>query len=122
MARPVGGRLSEAFRETYQAAGLTQTDVAEGLQARGWDKVDQSLVSKWARGMARVPLEVVPDLDDVCGVPLGHILRRAGFVAETEAVTPEQAIKADPRLTARFRREALSFLNYCLTQSAEKVK
>lgn len=121
MARPVGGRLSEAFRQTYQAAGLTQTDVATRLQGRGWDKVDQSLVSKWARGMARPSLEVLPDLDAVCGVPLGHILREAGFVADTATVTVEQAIKADPALTPRYRREVLSFLDYARVQSAEAV-
>lgn len=122
MARPIGGRLSDAFRQAYQDAGLTQTEVAAALQQRGWRKVEQSLVSKWARGMAKPPLEVLPDLDDICGVPLGTILHLAGFVADAESVTVEQAIRLDPDLTADDRRTLLGFYEFALSRSVTAAR
>jgi hypothetical protein len=56
MAVPIGGRLSAAFRETYEQAGITQATIADHLQAHGWPTVDQPKVSKWVRGMERIPM------------------------------------------------------------------
>jgi hypothetical protein len=102
MAVPIGGRLSAAFRETYEQAGITQATIADHLQANGWPTVDQPKVSKWGRGMERIPLEVVPELDAACGVPVGTILRRAGYVNDTHP-TVEQVIQSDMALTAKDR-------------------
>jgi transcriptional regulator with XRE-family HTH domain len=122
MARPVGGRLSEAFKEAYLAAGLTQLDVEAGLHERGFTNIDQPLVSKWARGMRQIPLDVLPALDDICGHRKGYILRAAGYVDPFEDDGVEAAIKADPQLTARYKRDVLSFLAYARSESAEKVR
>jgi len=119
MARPIAEEFGRAFRQAYEAAGLTQADLAKGLQARGWVKVDQSQISKWARGLVVPPLEVLPDIDAVCGRPKGYVLREAGYVDEIKGV--EDAIRADPRLTPRYKRDVLSFLDYALSQSSEKV-
>lgn len=80
MARPIGGRLSEAFKATYMDAGLTQLDIVAGLHARGFANVDQPLVSKWSRGMRPIQIEALPHLDAICGKPTGHILWAAGYV------------------------------------------
>ena len=91
MAEPVGGRLSAALRATYQEAGVSQVDIAEALNT------DQPTVSRWARGMRRPPLDALPTVERLCGVPVGTILRRAGYVEDIELDTV-QAIRSDPRL------------------------
>lgn len=98
MARPVGGRLSETFRDAYLAAKLTQNDVVAGLHARGFTNVDQPLVSKWARGMRVIPLEVLPALDEILGEHRGYLLRRAGYVEDGPADV-ESAILSHPTLS-----------------------
>lgn len=98
MASPVGGRLSEAFKETYLAAGLTQLDVEAGLHERGFTNVDQPLISKWARGMRAIPLEVLPALDDVLGETKGYLLRKAGYVDPIDKADVQAAIAVDPEL------------------------
>ena len=92
MAEPVGGRLSTAMRATYQEAGVSQTDIADALNT------DQPTVSRWARGMRRPPLDALPVIERLCGVPLGTILRRAGYVEYPAELDTEQAIRSDPRL------------------------
>lgn len=98
MARPIAEEFGRAFRSAYEGAGLTQTDLAVALQQRGWVKVDQSQISKWARGLFVPPLEVLPDVDAVCGQPIGHVLRLAGYV-EDDGADVETAIRNDRRLT-----------------------
>lgn len=117
VARPAYERVGRAFRQAYEAADLQQKDIAVALG------VDPATVSKWSRGLQRIELEYFPEIDKLCGVPLGTILRRAGYVAplDDQALTVEQMIQGDPRLTARYRREALSFYDYCVSRSAEKV-
>lgn len=115
VAEPIGGRLSEAFRQTYESAGVSQLDIAVALD------VDQPTVSKWARGMRRPPLDALPVTERLCGVPKGTILRMAGYVEDLDAGSVEQAVKADPRLTPRYRRDVMSFFEYALSQSAQKV-
>lgn len=80
MARPIAEAFGRAFRDAYERAGLTQTQLAERLQAAGWVKVDQSQVSKWCRGVSVPPIEVLPDVDRACNRPLGYVLEIAGFV------------------------------------------
>jgi hypothetical protein len=121
MARPVGGRLSEAFRDTYRAAELTQTQVAQGLEKRGWPTFDQPKVSKWLRGMERIPLDVLPDLDAICGVPLGTILRRAGYVADDTASLPE-LIRASPLLDKDERRVMLGIYELARKRSVSATR
>ena len=91
MAEPIGGRLSEAFRQTYESAGVSQLDIAAALD------VDQPTVSKWARGMRRPPLDALPVTEQLAGVPKGTILRLAGYVDDSN-VDVAAAILADPRL------------------------
>lgn len=82
------GRLSTAFRQAYEAAGLSQQALGERLG------IDQSLISKYARGAVEPPLELLPEVDRACGQPLGHVLRLAGYVDDT-AADVLAAIKAD---------------------------
>jgi transcriptional regulator with XRE-family HTH domain len=103
MDRPVGGQLCEAFRSAYAAAGLTQNDVVAGLHARGYTTIDQPLVSKWARGMRVIPVEILPALDQILRRPRGHLLRLAGYVEDVEGGVLAQ-IEADAFLDERGRR------------------
>lgn len=73
--RPEDTRLSDAFRVAYEAAGISQTQIADALPG-----IDQPAVSKWARGERPPPLWVLPAIDALCGQPKGHVLRLAGFV------------------------------------------
>jgi len=112
MARPIGGRLSEAFRATYEAADVSQEDIAAALG------VDQPTVSKWARGMRRVPLEALPVSEKLCGVPRGTILRRAGFVDDIGLQTIEDVINADPVLSDADKKHLLSYYQFVRAESA----
>lgn len=96
MAEPIGGRLSEVFRQTYEAAGLSQVDIAEALG------VDQPTVSKWARGMRRPPLDALPIVERMAGLRAGTILRRAGYVDDGPCDVLA-AIDADPDLDEEAR-------------------
>lgn len=69
-----------AFRRAYTEAGMTQAELAEGLRARGWVKVDQTYVSRWARGLVFPPIEIIPVIDEVLGRPKGYLLALAGMV------------------------------------------
>lgn len=92
MAEPIGGRLSTAMRATYQAAGVSQVDIADALGT------DQPTVSRWARGARRPPLDALPVIEQLCRVPKGTILRRAGYVEDVDDLDVRAAIMADPRL------------------------
>lgn len=97
MAEPVGGRLSEALRATYRAAGITQEDMAAALG------VDQPTVSKWVRGMRRPPLDALPVIERLCDVQKGTILRAAGYV-DDDPGDVRLALRADKRLDDTTRR------------------
>lgn len=114
MAEPVGGRLSEAFRQTYEAARVSQLDIAAALG------VDQPTVSKWARGMRRPPLDALPVTEDVCGVRKGTILRRAGYVED--GCNFRDAVLADPDLSEDDRRTLLGFYDFALSRSATEAR
>lgn len=97
-------RLAEAFRTAYEGAGLTQVDLESKLKDRGVHQADQSTISKWKRGERPIPLDVLPVVDELCGQPLGYVLRLAGYV---EAVDTRGAIMTDPHLQPAMR-EALA--------------
>jgi len=93
--RPEERRLSDAFREAYEAAGVSQTQIAEALG------VDQPRVSKWARGESEPALHQLPVIDALCGQPRGHVLRLAGYV--DDGVDVIAAIHQDDRLDKESR-------------------
>jgi transcriptional regulator with XRE-family HTH domain len=101
--RPTERPIADAFREAYQAAGISQTEIAE---ATG---VDQPRVSKWTRGESQPPLEKLPTIDALFKQPKGYILRLAGYVEDGI----EAAIQADPKLDADNRRAVLAFYRFC---------
>ncbi len=111
VAEPVGGRLSEAFRQTYEAAGASQLDISAALG------VDQPTVSKWARGMRRPPLDALPVVEALIDVTKGTILRRAGYVDDPGGGVKE-AILADPDLSEDDRRTLIGFYEFALSRSA----
>jgi transcriptional regulator with XRE-family HTH domain len=80
VARPYAEDFGRAIRLAYTGAGLTQAELAEGLREAGWVNVDQSLVSKWVRGLAVPPLDALPVIDAACRQPKGYVLELAGFV------------------------------------------
>lgn len=96
MARPIAEDFGRAFRRAYEAAGLTQVDLADRLQQRGWAKVTQSQISKWVRGVSVPPLDILPDVDAACGKPRGYVLRHAGYVEDANDVLT--ALVVDPVL------------------------
>lgn len=99
-------QLAVALRQTYEDAKVSQAAIATALG------VEQPTVSKWAKGQNRPPLEALAVVERLAGVPLGTILRRAGFVAEATDV--RSAIAADPLLTDK-SKSALSLLYDVLT-------
>ncbi len=80
MARPYAEDFGRALRRAYTGAGLTQGELAERLRDSGFVNVDQSLISKWARGLAVPPLDVLPVIDAACGKSKGYLLWLAGYV------------------------------------------
>jgi transcriptional regulator with XRE-family HTH domain len=90
MVPPNGARLADAFRRTYETAGVSQADIAKAIG------VDQPTVSKWARGDRRPPLDVLPTVERLCDVRRGTILRAAGYVDDTTDLLA--AIATDPHL------------------------
>lgn len=109
MASPIGGRLSAALRATYEAAGVSQEQIAAALG------VDQPTVSRWARGMRRPPIDVLPDIERLCKVRKGTILRRAGYVEDNGDVTA--AILADERLPETTRQVLVDAYHSALRRS-----
>lgn len=96
-----GDRLAAAFRNTYEGASLSQVAVAAALG------VEQTTVSKWAKGLNRPPLEALEVVERLASVRKGTILRRAGFVDDVTDV--RSAIAADPLLSDK-SKSALSLL------------
>ena len=96
MATPVGARLGAALRATYEDAGVSQEQLADGLG------VDQTTISSWARGMRRAPLDALEEVEKICRVRKGTILRRAGYV--DEGVDLVTAIRTAPDLDEHGRQ------------------
>jgi len=105
MARPIAEEFGRAFRDAYQAAGLTQTELADRLQQRGWVKVDQSQISKWVRGVSVPPLDVLPAVDDACDMPRGYVLEIAGYV-DAAALVDKRELQSDPFARLKGRQPA----------------
>lgn len=82
--------LSDAFRRAYESAGLSQQALSA---ATG---IDQSLISKYARGATQPPLDALVKVDEACGQPRGHVLRLAGYVQDS--IDIEAALASDPAL------------------------
>ena len=95
VAAPTRERLSQAFREAYELAGISQQELSRRIG------VDQTTISKYARGAVQPPLDLLPKVEAACGHPLGHILRRAGFVEEIDT---RGAILADAHLSVESRQ------------------
>lgn len=100
MATPVGGRLASALRDTVKAAGITQSELAEAMG------VDQTTVSTWVRGMRRIPLDALPELEETMGVTVGTLLRKAGYVSYGGDVV--SAVAADPALNDSGRQAVIA--------------
>jgi transcriptional regulator with XRE-family HTH domain len=81
--------LAAAIRAAY-AATLTQTELANVLG------VAQNTISRWSTGEVEPRLDDIAAIEDACGLTRGHILRAAGYVANT--ASPEEAVAADHRL------------------------
>ena len=106
MPRPAYRPLGEAIASVMDAAKITTVALAERLRERNY-KVDQSRVSKWRNGHERPSnLDTYPTIEDICGVPKGTILRRAGYVEDRYDVVT--AILAAPELTEGARRIVIS--------------
>lgn len=83
-------RLCRAFRQAYEAAGLTQEKLSELTGIR------QATISKYARGDVTPPMDALEQTDAACRRPKGHCLRLAGYVeGDADSVA---AIQADPDL------------------------
>lgn len=116
VARPAYERVGLAFRQAYIGAGLKAKDVAAELD------VDPATVSKWSRGLQRIDLEYFPEIDKLCSLPLGTVLRWAGYVADDETMTPEDAIRADKRLAKREQDQLIDFHRYLVERASSGVK
>jgi transcriptional regulator with XRE-family HTH domain len=86
------GGLAAAIRHTYEQAGVTQVQLAVAVGAT------QGMVSRWARGEVMPDLDTIAEIEQVCGMPRGYILRLAGYVDEVTDVP--SAVRADPALSA----------------------
>lgn len=81
--------LAAAIRDAY-AGRFTQAELAERLG------VAQNSVSRWATGDVEPCLDDIAAIELACDLPRGHVLRRAGFVAELDDV--ESVLSSDQRL------------------------
>lgn len=73
--------IGNAFAALLRVEGLTtQEAAAERLQECGMAKVKQPLISRWVRGVQRLTLEQMNQIEECLGKPRGWILARAGYV------------------------------------------
>jgi hypothetical protein len=95
MPRPAYKTLGDAIAAVMDHTGVTTVALADQLRERGW-KPDQSLVSKWRNGHARPhDLDILPDIEAICGVPKGTILRRAGYVSDAAMADVDGGYRID---------------------------
>jgi transcriptional regulator with XRE-family HTH domain len=80
----------DAIRSVY-AGRYTQVELAARLG------VAQNTVSRWSTGDIEPSLDDIARIEDLCDVPRGVILRRAGYVVEPR--TADEMIAHDARLT-----------------------
>jgi transcriptional regulator with XRE-family HTH domain len=96
MQEPAYEAFGAAIASVMDLAGVTTVALAERLRERGW-RPDQSLVSKWRHGHQRPhDIDMLPDIEEICGVQRGTILRLAGYV--TDETDLQAAILTAPDL------------------------
>jgi hypothetical protein len=118
MPRPAYKTLGEAIASVMDLAGVTTVALAEQLRDRGW-KPDQSLVSKWRNGHARPhDFDMFPDIETICGVPRGTILRRAGYVNDDGDL--RTAIITAPELDSEARNVLLEVYDVLCRQTGRR--
>lgn len=100
--------LGQAIRAAY-AGRFTQAELASQLG------VAQNTVSRWSTGDVEPSLADLVEIEQVCGLTRGHILRAAGLVSET--ITAEEVIAADTRLDPPRRELLLAAYQAALRQS-----
>jgi transcriptional regulator with XRE-family HTH domain len=107
-SRPTPSQRGAAIRAAYRGK-FTQVQLAQMLG------VAQNTISRWSTGDVEPSLDDLIQLEDVCGLPRGHILRAAGYVQELGAA--EDFIAADHRLDPIRRELLLSAYTAALHQS-----
>jgi len=80
------------------AVGFTQGDLARAATATGIMRLSQPTLSRWESGALLPSLTGLAAIDRGLGLPLGTILRDAGWV-DQEALSAFDAIEADERLS-----------------------
>jgi transcriptional regulator with XRE-family HTH domain len=107
-SRPTPSQRGAAIRAAYRGK-FTQVQLAQMLG------VAQNTISRWSTGDVEPSLDDLIQLEDVCGLARGHILRAAGYVQELGAA--EDFIAADHRLDPVRRELLLSAYTAALHQS-----
>ena len=102
--------IGDAIRAAYRGR-LTQTELAKKLG------VAQNTVSRWSTGDASPSFDDLAALERACNLPLGWVLRAAGYVTETK--TAADAIAADPNIDSPRRELLLATYRAAVTQSAK---
>lgn len=101
MAHPPRG-LTHGFARAIaelEARGMDRRAIATALGVR------ESTVSRWVTGDRSVSVEKLPEVDQLCGQPLGHVLRLAGYVKD--GIDLVAAIEAAPELDEPNREDLL---------------
>lgn len=109
MTSPTAADLGDAIRRTCRETGVTQKQIAEVTGK------DQSTVSAWMKGENWAPLSALPQIDALCRMPRGHILREAGFIDE-DTVDVAHAITIDPAIVDDLDRRAM-LMHYSVVRS-----
>jgi DNA-binding transcriptional regulator YdaS (Cro superfamily) len=74
---PSAETLGRAIKRAMKSSTIrTQVALAEALG------VDQTLISRMVTGKVSVTVERVREIEDVCGLPRGQVLRWAGYVED----------------------------------------
>lgn len=102
--------IGNAIRAAYRGR-LTQTELAKKLG------VAQNTVSRWSTGDASPSFDDLAALERACNLPLGWVLRAAGYVTETK--TAADAIAADPNIDSPRRELLLATYRAAVAQSAK---
>lgn len=92
-----------AIQSARKGAGLSQIELAERIG------IDQPRLSRYIRGVDLVPYDLLPQIDEACGQPRGHVLRLAGFV-DDGPLDLVAALTNDPRLADAVDRHAIVVL------------
>lgn len=91
LKRQIGG----AIRQARMAAGLSQKALAAAVG------VEQAQMSRYERGEYLVALDTITKIDRACHQPLGHVLRLAGLVEDSNDVV--SLLRTDTNISAQVR-------------------